>query len=239
MNDFNIFKQIKSGVPGEKKDDLIGKLDKKTIDVNKEIEAIERYSDRAIKYLKNANLNQINNIEYLSSAVDLLEKTVLLARQISCDICNEVVEKIEKIIIDNATIKIEKEANWIKIDLPLLMPKRKYNIRNTYYKAELANAVSVKKLSPEITEDIMCICFIHCYEETHFTWRKKDHDNIDVKWIIDAINNFFLIDDGPLETALFHYSTIDTHDHTLVYLVPLKDFTTFFENKILLNMNII
>ena len=81
----------------------------------------------------------------------------------------------------------------------------------------------------EYKEENIAIIFLHCYQKNHASWAKKDHDNIEIKWIIDALNNHFFIDDGPFRTSLYHHSTIDEVDHTCIYLVPFWNLIDFLK----------
>lgn len=199
--------------------------------INGLINEVSRYSERSVKCLKAAQKEE-NNIESLSWAAYLLEKSIENVRKIASFISSGDEETVKSKSKNPFRISVDIAESYICFEMPLLMPKRKANLKTDYYNAELDHALHNISLPEQYLNSNVAIIFLHCYNREHAKWLKKDHDNIDVKWFVDALNNHFFIDDGPFRTSLYHHSTVDKTDHTYVYLVPIEQLPEFLKSNI-------
>lgn len=191
------------------------------------INDVDRYCKRAVSSLKTAHNTPYENVEYFSSAVYLLEQAIQTVRGLAAEYEHSVVPIQERPLPIDGAIKVWVKQKWIEIELPMLMPKRVPGLRTAYYTDSIRLALDGKNIPKKYQKEKIAISFLHCYKADHALWAKRDHDNLEVKWIIDALNDYFFIDDGPFRTSLFHQSVIDKRDKTLIYLVPQKGFTDF------------
>jgi Holliday junction resolvase RusA-like endonuclease len=196
------------------------------------IETINGLCKRAVSCIKAAKIERVNNINNLSWAAYLLEKALISVRMLSNEFGHETEDTTFSNDLDNATIQVNIKENLIILDFPILFPKRKPNLKTQYYPDVLKKAIGDTEIPSRFRHEHITIVFLHCYEKSHATWAKKDHDNIDLKWIIDAMNDHFFIDDGPFRTSLFNHSCVDIRDHTLIYLVPTCDIGSFLIDRI-------
>ena len=71
----------------------------------------------------------------------------------------------------------------------------------------------------------------------------RDHDNIEVKSVIDAVAFFVLYDDGPLTCEHFYCSAAGDENRTEVFVVPRSDFVKWLtdvkpnDNEVILSEN--
>ena len=75
---------------------------------------------------------------------------------------------------------------------------------------------------------MMCIEFI--YDKNNKNIPRGDHDNKEVKQVIDAIAPFVVRDDSDNYLSLCQISSEGDYNHTKVYVMPEKDFAEFFLN---------
>lgn len=73
---------------------------------------------------------------------------------------------------------------------------------------------------------MMCIEFV--YDKNNKNIRRGDHDNKEVKQVIDAISSFVVPDDSDNYLSLCQISTEGEYNHTKVYVMPERCFSAFF-----------
>ena len=198
------------------------------------VDEIITFIERTSSILKVDTHKGFYEMDDLSWSASLLEKALFNIRLLSyaikdnhSDSHNPITDKLSI-----SPISVEKSENFIKFDFPILMRKRKPGTKTAYYDLSLKEAMEGITIPSEYTSQNVTMVFLHCYRKNHVNMVRKDHDNIDLKWVIDALNNYFFIDDGPLRTCLFQNSIIDDSDHTIIYLVPTRHLGEFLSEKI-------
>ena len=106
-------------------------------------------------------------------------------------------------------IHVTEDADIVNIKLPCLIPKRNKWVSNFITDplyAVLEKFVSERPLPFE--PFLKCVvCITHIYDKSLFTkGRVCDHDNIELKGILDVINTFLLTDDGGMLCDIFNTS---------------------------------
>lgn len=137
-------------------------------------------------------------------------------------------ELVEDIIIDTLEINIDEDDYFTKIHLNALLPKKEKE-RAGYIRTALISALdryNVDNPIKPITEPVV-IVFSHNYSDDKRMWR--DHDNIEINVVVDALALYFLIDDTSMLCDHFYFSNKSTEDSTDVYLVKQKDFPKFIQ----------
>ena len=234
--DFVVFNSWKRDNQGESKSfpDMLIEQDKNTEFSNKLIDEIINFLQRAASNLRALTHKDFYKIDDLSWSAHLLENALYNIRILSYltkDNASNTSEVIaEKLSI--SPISVVNTDDYIKLDFPIIMRKRKPGTKTTYYDLSLKESMSGVPIPPQYTSQNITMVFLHCYKKEHVDLVRKDHDNIDLKWMIDALNNYFFIDDGPFRTCLFQNSIIDDTDHTVIYLVPTSHLGEFLIKKI-------
>ena len=166
--------------------------------------------------------------EQFSWAVYLLEKSISLVRNMAiennCDPLFSVYESEEGYF---PGIYAYVEDGILTFDLPILLPKRNSNQKTDYYVKGIEHALQEVNLCCVPHEGCLCIVFLHCYDRHKYLREIRDHDHIEIKWIIDALNTFLLTEDNPLYLNHYSQSTLDERNHTLIYLVPANEIGDF------------
>lgn len=113
---------------------------------------------------------------------------------------------------------------WFCVRMPSLLPKKEFSSRS-YIRAYLYPALQgfFADKEPVRYEDAVMI-FRHVYDRSRPEREMRDHDNIEVNTVADAIALFVLKDDGPACCAHYYCSAEGVADFTQVYVVPRADF---------------
>ena len=75
------------------------------------------------------------------------------------------------------------------------------------------------------------LIFRHVYDRKRPERRKRDHDNIEVNTVADAIALFVLTDDGPAVCSHYYCSAAGDEDCTEVFVVPRWDFPLWLKQE--------
>ena len=125
-------------------------------------------------------------------------------------------------------ITVQKTNDVLEVTLPMILPKKSktkadYLFDPIFYAMEDFS----KNESLFIKEKaMMCIEFI--YDKNNKTIPRGDHDNKEVKQVIDAIAPFVVRDDRDDYLSLCQISSEGDYNHTKVYVMPEKNFAEFF-----------
>ena len=170
----------------------------------------------------------------MNEAYDELEYTA------ECFICrlrdilaNEKQESRKEVLLKCANdmgIMVEKTGNIVEVTLPMILPTKEKAKAEFLFEplfVAMENASSNKSFFVK-EKAMMCIEFI--YDKTNKNIPRGDHDNKEVKQVIDAISAFVLPDDSDNYLSLCQISSEGEYNHTKVYVMPEKDFGGFFLN---------
>lgn len=129
---------------------------------------------------------------------------------------------------DSMGITVQKKDGILEVTLPMILPT-KVKAKAEYLFEPLFFAMENFSKSEElfIKEKIMmCIEFV--YDKNNKNIPRGDHDNKEVKQVIDAISAFVVPDDSDNYLSLCHISSEGDYNHTKIYVMPEKDFGNFF-----------
>lgn len=196
--------------------------------------------DKTKNYIMDDNrkslLKYLNKFEdcIMNEAYDELEYTA------ECFICrlrdilaNEKQESRKEVLLKCANdmgIMVEKTGNIVEVTLPMILPTKEKAKAEFLFEplfVAMENASSNKSFFVK-EKAMMCIEFI--YDKTNKNIPRGDHDNKEVKQVIDAISAFVLPDDSDNYLSLCQISSEGEYNHTKVYVMPEKDFGGFFLN---------
>lgn len=197
--------------------------------------------DRAIKEAEKL-LKQLNAVksDYADKRMeDALEKSVSAAR-----IAESVTLKTRALpahtghpqadaMVQNAieeAVPVEMgftEKGWFSLRMPILLPRKEKSSRS-YLRGFLYPALEKFSHGKEKIRYRNCVLiFRHVYDRNRPEREYRDHDNIELNTVVDAIAMFFLVDDTPQECRHYYCSAAGENEMTEVYIVPRADFESW------------
>ena len=116
------------------------------------------------------------------------------------------------------------EEGWFCLRMPILLPRKEKSSRS-YLRGFLYPAlVSFTHGKLRVRYRDCVLIFRHVYDRNRPEREYRDHDNIELNTVVDAIAMFFLVDDTPLECRHYYCSAAGDTERTEVYIVPREDF---------------
>ena len=116
-------------------------------------------------------------------------------------------------------IRVEAEEHWYRILLPGLLPKRKAG-SCAFLTGPLDSALAdFGKANPIRRLQKAVVCFRHLYSAELPERLVRDHDNIEVKQVLDVIADHFLVDDNGLLCTNLYTSAMGDREGTEVYVM--------------------
>jgi len=197
--------------------------------------------DRAIKEAEKL-LKQLNAVktDYADKRIeDALEKSVSAAR-----IAESVTLKtralpahpgypqadgmVQKAIDEAIPVEMGfSEEGWFCLRMPILLPRKEKSSRS-YLRGFLYPALERFAYGKTRIKYRNCVLiFRHVYDRNRPEREYRDHDNIELNTVVDAIAMFFLVDDTPLECRHYYCSAAGDEERTEVYIVPRADFESW------------
>ena len=151
-------------------------------------------------------------------------------RDILANVRQEPIKRSLSKCADRMGITVQKTNGVLEVTLPMILPTKK-KAKSEYLFEPLFFAMD--KASKEESfflkeKAMMCIEFIH--DKNNKTIHRGDHDNKEVKQVIDAIAPFVVRDDRDDYLSLCQISSEGNFNHTKVYVMPEKCFSEFFLN---------
>ncbi|MDY5626815.1 MAG: DUF6100 family protein, partial [Clostridia bacterium] len=139
----------------------------------------------------------------------------------------KVLEAIVK-CADSMGITVQKTNGVLEVTLPMILPT-KSKTKADYLFDPIFHAMEEFSKTESLfmkEKAMMCIEFI--YDKNNKTIPRGDHDNKEVKQVIDAIAPFVVRDDRDDYLSLCQISSEGDFNHTKVYVMPEKRFAEFF-----------
>lgn len=157
---------------------------------------------------------------------DNLRDAAHIAERLACGIRETIVETCfipKKQVLEEAArdhgIMVEQEAGWYKITLPGLLPKKRGGscafiiAPLTCALTDFAQAHSVERLGRCV------VCFRHLYSADLPERMIRDNDNFEVKQVLDAVADQFLVDDTGLLCTNLYTTALGEREATEVYVM--------------------
>ena len=121
------------------------------------------------------------------------------------------------------------EEGWFCLRMPILLPRKEKSSRS-YLRGSLYPALERFTCGkPKIRYRNCVLIFRHVYDHNRPEREYRDHDNIELNTVVDAIAMFFLVDDTPLECRHYYCSASGEKEMTEVYIVPRADFESWLD----------
>ena len=169
-----------------------------------------------------ATQEQRAELEYLS------ECSACVSREMASVMTKIPVKEVMVKTAETMGITVEKKNGILVVNLPMILPtkaktKAGYLFDPIFHAMQNASEQESFLLKEKA---MMCIEFI--YDRSNKNNPRGDHDNKEVKQVIDAIANFVAPDDSDDYLSICQISTEGDYNHTKVYVMPEKDFGDFF-----------
>lgn len=116
------------------------------------------------------------------------------------------------------------EEGWFYLRMPILLPRKEKSPR-TYLRGFLYPALAAfARERPPIRYRDCVMIFRHTYDRNRLEREYRDHDNIELNTVVDAVAMFFLVDDTPFECRHYYCSIVGDAESTEVFIVPRNEF---------------
>ena len=184
-----------------------------------DVKKLNGYLERFKRLIDDENYSEL---EYIA------ECFMCNLRDIMANVKQETKQEVLIRCADSMGISVQKKDGILEVTLPMILPtKAKAKAEYLFEPLFLAMENFSKNESVFIKEKaMMCIEFI--YDKNNKSIPRGDHDNKEVKQVIDAVSNFVVPDDSDDYLSLCQISTEGDYNHTKVYVMPEKDFGNFF-----------
>lgn len=174
------------------------------------------------------NLSLLQKTEY-----NIVKESILLSNLIRSSVRERGNETVTKQVCEDLVhAEVIEDGAVVHIIMNCPLPKK---FKNTEMLRDLemeyltyANAINQafsKHNIPRFTEKVV-LCFRHIYLPED---KLIDHDNIEIKTVIDAITLNVLQDDNPSRCSLYMDYGIGDYRHTEIDIVPEKDFCQYLK----------
>ena len=193
------------------------KMQKRLIRYQGEIEQISFWLSRAKQSLTD-NFNGYR--ASLQDASQMAEKLVCGIRDMRVETCFLPRAEVFREAAQVQGIVVEAAEDWHRIILPGLLPKRKSG-SCAFITAPLTAALTeFTKARPVQRMRQAVVCFRHLYSSELPERLVRDHDNIEVKQVLDVIADQFLVDDNGLLCTNLYTSAVSDNEGTEIYVMP-------------------
>lgn len=169
-------------------------------------------------------------------AVKLAEELTLLVRFLPAHTSHPQARELVQSAI-RSTVPVDigfTEQGWLCLRMPILLPRKEKSSRN-YIRDFLYPVLEQFSAGREMIRYRNCVLiFRHVYDRNRPEREYRDHDNIELNTVVDAVAMFFLVDDTPLECRHYYCSAAGSTERTEVYIVPRNEFEMWLatENSI-------
>ena len=132
---------------------------------------------------------------------------------------------VQEAISESVPVEISlTEEGWFYLRMPILLPRKEKSPR-TYLRGFLYPALAAfARERPPIRYRDCVMIFRHTYDRNRPEREYRDHDNIELNTVVDAVAMFFLVDDTPFECRHYYCSIVGDEESTEVFIVPRNEF---------------
>ena len=193
------------------------------------IEAMKYEAETAGKFLEEGKI--LSAYESSVRLEELSERTTLLTRALPVYSGSPYAKaEVDNAIRMNMPIEIGyTQESWFSVRVPVLLPK-KNSLTVDFIRTPLYMAMRefFGRTSPVRYKDCVLV-FRHVYDRSRPERKKRDHDNIEIKAVSDAVALYVMPDDGPSVCSHYYCSAEGASERTEVYVVPKNDFPKWLE----------
>ncbi len=129
-------------------------------------------------------------------------------------------------------IEIEYTDGVLEITLPWLLPKRKQRHSMEFLFDSLHYTLQEYIRTHRIPRFKNCVICCSCvYDKSRPLRRVRDHDNLELKQVIDIIATFALIDDSGVYCDTYNTAELGDKDCTRITVMDKEHFMTWLEER--------
>ena len=174
-------------------------------------------------YRENMLLNAVREVE--SAAVQLRQ---FAARYLQAD--GGMINPANKI---NIAVQVEITQNaWLKVFLPVMLPKRGERDPARFLDGPLLAAVRVYFSDKPIPKYHTCVLvYEHIYAADRPRRRITDHDNFELKHVQDTLESVFLANDTATLCSAFQCSHRGEMDSTCIWILTPEQFVEWLSTN--------
>ena len=165
-------------------------------------------------------------LELSVTAAKISEGVALKTRALPAHTCHPRAERAaQEAISESVPVEIRLTAEgWFYLRMPILLPRKEKSSRS-YLRGFLYPALaSFARERPPIRYRDCVMIFRHTYDRNRPEREYRDHDNIELNTVVDAVTMFFLVDDTPFECRHYYCSVVGDEESTEVFIVPRNAF---------------
>ena len=139
---------------------------------------------------------------------------------------------VQEAISESVPVDIRlTEEGWFYLRMPILLPRKEKSPR-TYQRGFLYPALAAfARERPPIRYRDCVMIFRHIYDRNRPEREYRDHDNIELNTVVDAVAMFFLVDDTPFECRHYYCSVVGDAESTEVFIVPRNEFAVWLARE--------
>ncbi len=172
-----------------------------------------------------------NGYQLALESVNLVEQLAMKVRKIPIHTGHpKALKDVNKEILDAVPVKMGySEQGWFVLRIPALLPlKEKGDIE--YIRGFLYPALKEYFRDKHPTKFDKCIIiYRHVYDQRTPQRLYRDHDNIEINFVTDAIALMVMVDDAAHRCQHHYYSEAGAEEMTEVFVVPLEDYRAWLE----------
>ena len=197
-----------------------------TQEILKTIDKVERQTEDFTLTLRRARraieMNDQSATELLLTAYEQKERSTLLCRALPLYSPNPLTrEKTTKALTDATYAKCGYTAEgWFCAVIPTLLPKKR-NTSTGYIKEIMYASLERFFMDKQIRRFGKCtVIFRHVYNRDNPKRAWRDHDNIEVKKVLDVVSLFFLMEDNMAHCDLYYTAKPSDSYSTEIFIAP-------------------
>lgn len=161
------------------------------------------------------------------------EKLALLCRDMVVSTGHPSAEKdMEMVMAEEIPVAMGfTEQGWFVLKLPELLPRKEKGKGSvSYIRGYLYSALNrFFRESAVCCFDSCVIIYRHVYDREYPEKQYRDHDNIEVNFVTDALAMYVMADDAALRCQHHYCSAIGDQSKTEVYVIPEHDFLRWYQ----------
>ena len=172
-------------------------------------------------------------LELSVTAAKISEGVALKTRALPAHTCHPRAERAaQEAISESVPVEIRlTEEGWFYLRMPILLPRKEKSPRS-YLRGFLYPVLaSFARERPPIRYRDCVMIFRHTYDRNRPEREYRDHDNIELNTVVDAVAMFFLVDDTPFECRHYYCSLVGNEESTEVFIVPRNEFEAWLSQE--------
>ena len=193
-----------------------------------QLDSTIRETEKLLKMLRTIGQSRDleNALQMSVAAAKISEGVALKTRALPAHTHHPQAERmVQEAVSESVPVDIRlTEEGWFYLRMPILLPRKEKSPR-TYLRGFLYPALAAfAREGPPIRYRDCVMIFRHIYDRSRPEREYRDHDNIELNTVVDAIAMFFLVDDTPFECRHYYCSVVGDEESTEVFIVPRNEF---------------